>query len=190
MLQDLRFALRLFKRHPGHALIGALTLALGVGANSAVFSIADSVLFRPLPFPAADRLFALRLADPATGVVYGTLPASAVDAAHATGVFDAVASVSPRTSRAYFRTPDALEALSFSPASREYLDLLGVRPELGRSFDPSDAGTYAVVLTHEAWMQRYGGNPGVIGTVVPAIVRSTERAPVSQPSVRIGGVLA
>ena len=60
MLQDFRFALRLLNRHRGYALVAALTVALGVGANTAVFSVADSVLFRPLPFPDADRLFVLR----------------------------------------------------------------------------------------------------------------------------------
>ena len=70
MLQDLKFALRLLNRHRGYALLAVLTVALGVGANTAVFSIADSVLFRPLPFADADRLFVLRIGNPQTGEVY------------------------------------------------------------------------------------------------------------------------
>ena len=75
MLQDLRFALRLLNRHRGYALLAILTVALGVGANTAVFSIADSVLFRPLPFADADRLFVLRVANPKTGQAFGVVDA-------------------------------------------------------------------------------------------------------------------
>jgi len=81
MLQDLRFALRLFNRHRGYAATAILTIALGVGVNTAVFSVADSVLFRPLSFADAGRLFVLRIGNPKTGEVYGTLPGEAVDAA-------------------------------------------------------------------------------------------------------------
>ena len=189
MLQDVRFALRLLNRQRGYAAMAILTFALGVGANAAVFSVADSVLFRPLPFADAARLFALRLADPKTGAVYGTLPASTVEAARATGVVDAVATVSSRTWRAYIRTAHGLDALSLAPASRQYLDLLGVRPIAGRSFDVSDEGTRAVLLAHAAWLKHYGGDAGVVGSTIQAILRPTERSPATQPPVRIVGVL-
>src|SRR5690348_16835723 len=147
MLQDLRFALRLFNQHRGYAATAILTVALGVGANAAVFSIADSVLFRPLPFPSADRLFVLRIGDPKTGEVYGTLPGSAVDAAVGTGLFDRVGAIEGRGVRAYIRRSDGLDAVSLSPVSRDYIDLLAVRPLFGRSFEPADAGTRAVLLS-------------------------------------------
>ena len=79
MLQDLRFALRLLVRHRAYAAAAILTVSLGVGANTAVFSIADAVLFRPLPFPAVNRLCVLRVGDPVTGATYGMLPDAAVD---------------------------------------------------------------------------------------------------------------
>ena len=100
MLQDLRFALRLLNRHRGYTLVAALTVALGVGANTAVFSVADSVLSWPLPFPDADRLFVLRIGDVRTRQAYGFVPRSAVDAARATGLFDGMASASSRATRA------------------------------------------------------------------------------------------
>src|SRR4029079_18008413 len=141
MLQDLRFALRLFNRHRGYAALAILTIALGVGANTAVFSIADSVLFRPLPFPPAARLFVLRLGSPVTGVVYGTLPGSAIDAARGTQLFDGIAGISGRGARAYVRRGDGLDAVSLTPVTPEFLTLLDVRPSAGRLFDASDSGT-------------------------------------------------
>lgn len=189
MLQDLRFALRLLNRHRGYAALAILTIAVGVGANAAVFSVADSVLFRPLPFPDADRLFALRLADPVKQEVYGTLPGEAVEAARESGILDAVAPVSSRAWRAYVREGGALEALSLAPVSPQYLDLLGVRPALGRALEEGDTGTHALMLTWQTWMRRYGGDRAVIGRLVPAILRPTESYPLTQQPLRIVGVL-
>lgn len=191
MRQDLRFALRLLNRHRSYALLAVLTVALGVGANTAVFSIADSVLFRPLPFAGADRLFVLRIGDPQTGEVYGTLPGSAVDAARGTGLFDGMgaALTAARTSRAYIRRADGLDALALTQVSREYLDLLDVRPPLGRRFDTSDAGTRAVLLSHRAWVQRFGADLTVVGRLIPTIFRSTERLDLSDPPLHVVGIL-
>jgi predicted permease len=189
MLQDLKFALRLLNRHRGYAALAILTVALGVGANTAVFSVADSVLFRPLPFADADRLFVLRIGNPTTGAVYGTLPGSHIEAARGTGLFDGMGAVSGRGLRAYAQGADGLDALSLSTVSREYLELLNVRPILGRLFDASDAGTRAVVLTHRTWMRRYGGNAAVVGTVIPSVIRSLDGARVSDPPLHVIGVL-
>src|SRR5215471_4997972 len=190
MLQDLRFALRLLNRHRGYAATAVLTMALGVGANTAVFSVADSVLFRPLPFPAADRLFALRIANPVTGQAYGSLPGNLVDAATATGLFDRVAFVSGSPDRVYVHRAEGLDALSLVPVSREFIDVLGVRPSAGRTFDRSDAGTRAVLLSHRTWMRRYGGDRAILDGELPGVVRSMRAAPGAvEPAVRVVGIL-
>ena len=191
MLQDLRFALRLFNRNRGYAATAILTVALGVGANTAVFSVADSVLFRPLPFADPDRLFVLRIGNPKTGEVYGTLPGAAVDAARATGLFDAIAAApsTARGARAYVRTAEGLDALTLSPVSRGYLDLLGVRAAVGRGFTDGDTGTRAVILTYRSWMKRYGGDPAVVGSLIPSILRSTDTATKDDPPLHVVGVL-
>lgn len=189
MRDDLRYALRLLNRHRGFAAVAILTIAVGVGANAAVFSVADSVLFRPLPFPDADRLFALRLTDVARGEAYGTLPGAAVDAARDAGIFDGVAAVSSRTWRAYVHENGQLAALTLAPVSQQYVQLLGLRPAVGRTFDTSDTGTHALLLSYRTWMERYGGDPGVVGRLVPAILRPTESYPLTQPPLRIVGVL-
>jgi predicted permease len=191
MLQDVRFALRLLSRHRGYAILAILTVALGVGANTAVFSIADSVLFRPLPFANADRLFVLRLANPQTGVVSGSLPGAAIEAARGTGLFDGIgaAPAQARAARAYIRRADGLDALTLAEVSAEYLDLLDVRPIHGRRFEASDAGTRAVLLSHKTWMQRFGGDPAVVGSSIPSVFRSMEGSSLPDPPLRIVGIL-
>ena len=189
MLQDLRFALRLLNRHRGYATLAVLTVALGVGANTAVFSIADSVLFRPLPFTDAERLFVLRIGDIKTKQTYGYLPVSAVDAARGSGLFDRMEGAELRATRVYVRGPGGLDVLALTPVSRGYLDLIGVRPLLGRSFDPSDAGTRAVLLSHRAWLRQYGGDPGVVGRLMPAAIRTMDASALPDHGFRILGVL-
>lgn len=189
MLTDLKFALRLFNRNRGYAAMAILTVALGVGANTAVFSIADSVLFRPLPFADVDRLFVLRIGDLKTKQTYGFVPVSAVDAARSSGLFDAMGGAEPRDARVYVKSGDGLDVLYVTPVSREYLDLLGVRPMLGRSFDDSDAGTRAVILSHRAWMRHYGGDASVVGRNIPAAVRTMDVSGLPDSGFRIVGVL-
>jgi len=188
VLQDLRFALRLFNRHRSYAAVAVLTMALGVGANTAIFSIADSVLFRPLPFADADRLFVLRAADPKTGQMYGSLSGADVDAAQATGLFDRMATFSGLTRPVFVRRGDGLDRLALAGASIDYVELLGVRPALGRVFDRSDTGTPAVLLTYQAWMQHYGGDPAVVDRVLTAVSSSPDPS-VATPPLRVVGVL-
>ena len=128
MLQDLRFALRLLNHHRGYALLAALTVALGVGANTAVFSIADSVLFRPLPFHESERLFILRIGDVKTKQTYGFLPVTAIEAARASGLFDRIGAAESRPARIYVRGESGLNLLSLTPVSRSAIRKLGVPP--------------------------------------------------------------
>ena len=146
MLQDLKFAVRLLNRHRGYAAMAILTVALGVGANTAVFSVADSVLFRPLPFANADRLFMLRMANLNTGQTYGRMPDSNADAALATGLFAASAGPSTFSERALVREGTTLGTLDLAVVPPQYLEMLGVRPILGRPFLASDVGTRAAFL--------------------------------------------
>ncbi len=191
MLQDLKFAIRLLARHKGYAATAILTVALGVGVNTAVFSVADSVLFRPLPFADSDRIFVLSLRNPKTGESYGTLPRSVADAARETGLFDGIAAApsTAQSARVYVRTRDGLETLSLSPVSREYLDLLGVRPALGRGFAEDDAGTRAVLLTYRSWMKRYGGDPSIVGSLIPSVRPSPDSAEKTDSPLHVIGVL-
>jgi putative ABC transport system permease protein len=188
MLQDVRFALRSFTRHPAFAAVAILTVALGVGVNTAVFSIADSVLFRPLPFPDADRMFVLRIGNPRTGETSGMLPGADVDAARAAGLFDSVGATSGFGERVYLRHGDGLDALLLVAVSPEYVDMLGLRPIAGRAFDRSDVGTRAVLLAYRTWMRQYGGDPAIVGATLPTLARSTDDATEKAP-MHVVGVL-
>ncbi len=188
MLHDLRFALRLFNRHRAYAAIAVLTMALGVGANTAIFSIADSVLFRPLPFPDVDRLYGLRVGNPRTGDVFGTLPGADVEVAGRTGLFDAMAAADLIPTRVFVRGAAGLDALSLSPVSPLYVDLLGLRPVVGRPFDASDVGTRAVLLSYGVWLAKYGGDPAIVGRAIPTVA-PTPGEPNTPDAIRIVGVL-
>jgi len=166
MLQDLRFALRFLARRRAFALSAILMVGLGVGMNTAIFSIADSVLFRPLPYPDVERLFMLRRATLTTGAVYGRLPPEDLEAARQTGLFDAIAVPAGFSERVYVREERGLGTMSLGMVPREYTELLGVRPVIGRSFVPEDANTRAVLLSHRTWMRRFGGNPGVVDSTI------------------------
>jgi predicted permease len=189
VLQDVRFALRLFNAHRGYALTAILTIALGIGANTAIFSIADSVLFRPLPFADADRLFAVRIGDVKTKQTYGFLPWSAIEALRASAFADSIGGAESRAVRLYVRGDTGLDVLSVTPVSRDYLDLLDVRPILGRRFDASDVGSRAVLLSYGAWMRQFGGDPSVVGSVIPAAVRTMDVSALPDSGFRIVGVL-
>jgi predicted permease len=165
VLQDLRYALRSSARAPGFTGLVVLTLALGIGASTATFSLVDAVLLRPLPFPDSDRLGivwekAARFGYPKTGVS----PANFVDWAAQSESFDDLA--------AYFGDaynligqgrPERLDGMHATP---NLFSLLDVRPLLGRTFLPSEGtpGNNAVViLSHALWQRKFGGDPRVIG---------------------------
>src|SRR5260221_12510494 len=90
MIDDLRYAVRFLARQRAFTFVAVITVALGVGANTAIFSIADSVLFRPLPYADSDRLFVLETTKLSSGQAYDTMPVEDLQAARATGVFEGI----------------------------------------------------------------------------------------------------
>src|SRR4051812_6272374 len=130
MLQDLRYALRFLTRRRGFAFVCVLTLALGVGTNTAIFSVADAVLFRPLPYAHRDRLFVLEPVKLGTGQNFSTMAPEDLDAVRATGAFDAVIDLDYVTS-VFVREGDRLQPLRVQPVPPEYLGTLGVLPLYG-----------------------------------------------------------
>src|SRR5258708_29213582 len=179
MFSDIRDAVRVLARKRAFTLVAVITVALGVGANTAIFSIADAVLSRQLPYAHRDRLYAVEVLQVATGQRFSTIVASDLRAARDTGVLDAVMDLDPIRA-AYVREGDRLQPIRIQPVPATYLDVLGVRPLHGRNFNESDTGQRAVLLTYRTWVGRYGGNQGVVGTSVPAA---------DGPPLRIVGVL-
>jgi putative ABC transport system permease protein len=165
---DLRYALRSLARSPGFAAVAALTLALGIGANTAIFSVVYSVLLRPLAYAEPERLVSIRAS--LTGRALNDINASQPeyqDYRREVTALEDVAAVWPiNINLTGLGEPQRIQA---SVVSYNYFSLLGVAPALGRNFTPDDdAGRigYVIIISHQLWRQRFGGDPEIIGKTV------------------------
>ena len=163
MLPDLRFALRTLVRTPGFTLVAVLSLALGIGANSAIFSVARALLLKPLPYANADRLVILWNTSPGLGITEDWFStAQYFDIKQGNTTFDQLAiAIGGNENLTGQGDPARVGAIR---VSSNLLPMLGARPSLGRFFLPEDdmpgrAGT--AVLGHGTWTRRFGADPGV-----------------------------
>ncbi len=166
--QDVRYALRTLGRQPGSTLAIVLTLALGIGANTAIFSMVNGVLLRSLPYQESDQLVTLRQHD--TGDAHGTVGFSVPDVMDLREQSQTLASVVEYHTM-WFNLIGTAEPqrVQTGVVSHEFFDVLGVRPVLGRSFLPGDDDPGAepvLVLSNGYWKQAFGGDPKVVGRTV------------------------
>src|SRR3984885_11906925 len=166
IFQDLRYTLRQLFKSPGFTATAILTLALGIGANVAVFSVINASLLNPSGVPHPDRVVALRakyaMAD--LGNINMSQPDFA-DAAAGKNVFTAVA-VMKKSAFNYSASGSTPERLSGASVSWQWFDVFWARPQLGRVFrseEDQPGSNHEVVLSYAAWKRRFGGDPGVIG---------------------------
>jgi len=164
-LQDLRYALRMLLKNPGFTIVAVLTLALGIGANVATFSVVYAVLLRPLPFQHPEQL--VRVFDDLASSNVKNVGMSAPelwDLQDNSGVFQDISAVWPIDSDiAGTDRPVRAETLATSP---DYFTMLGVQPQLGRVFTTKDAVPgfiEAVVISDGFWRRNYGSDPKIIG---------------------------
>jgi putative ABC transport system permease protein len=161
-LQDVKFALRMLAKNPGFTAVAVMTLALGIGANTAIFSIVDSVLLRPLPYPNADRLVVV--AEKWSGGADAPSPADFLDIQSQNHVFSQMAAYREQGfSMAVAGRPEHVDG---TVTTTNIFSLLGVTPLVGRSFVPGDgghAGNRAVILGYSLWQKRFGGEAEVLG---------------------------
>ena len=167
ILQDLRFAFRALRKSPGFATVAVLTLALGIGATTAMFSVVNGVLLRPLPYPKADRIVQLAEVNGtyrgALGVTYDAF--RFVDA-NATG-FQSLAATTSVGFDLFAR--DHADRVRGLRVSRDYFKVLGVSPALGRTFtavEDQPGGPPVAMLSHGLWARRFGSDPTVLGQTV------------------------
>ncbi len=167
LLQDLRFAVRMFLRKPGFSLTASATLALGIGANIAIFALIYSVLFRPLPYLEPDRLAMVFETDGAGDQDRDSVsPGNFMALRESIDAFQSCAALTQEIggfSLTGGERPVKLEGLR---VSGDFFATLGVAPELGRgfSFEDDRFGAQAtVVLEHGFWTDRFGGDPGILG---------------------------
>jgi putative ABC transport system permease protein len=169
LIQDIRFAFRSLRRTPGFTIVATLTLALGIGANAAMFTVLNSVLLRPLPFANADQLYVASYKAPRT--VFAPNPAMYdahyVELEKNDPIFERLATYAKnRLTITGVGDPLRVAATRATPG---LFPVLGVRPQLGRAFDDADAaddGGRSVILSDALWRRRFNADQRVVGTSV------------------------
>jgi predicted permease len=165
MLNDLKFALRQLQKSPGFTLTAVLTLALGIGANTSIFSLVDSIMLRPLPFPQQDRL--ARIEYPTGEVSF--FPKGWIRAlGDHSDSFSAISGFGA-DAESNVASADSSDRVFGAEVMANAFDTLGIHPVLGGFFTPEEgiAGRdFVVVLSYGYWQQRFGQNPNVIGQTV------------------------
>lgn len=164
LLQDLRYSLRTLIKRPGFTFVAVIALGLGIGANTAIFSVINAVLLRPLPFKEPDRLVNVWETRPQRGAMQHVVAyANFADWRDQNDVFDGIA--------AYYLSDFTLtdgenpERLKCGIVSAELFPLLGAQPLVGRAFFPEDdkpGAPLTVILSHKVWKQKYNADPGII----------------------------
>ena len=176
MLNELRLALRALAHRRGFFAVAALTLALGIGANVAIFTVVHSVLLEPLPYPESDRIVLVRHHAPGLNLPDLENSAGTIEFYRESATkIGRMAAVDDRTRNlAGLTRPDRVTMVQVTP---EYFDVFATRPALGRPFEESDvAGGAApvLILLEPAWRARFGGDASVIGKTVLVDGASTE----------------
>jgi putative ABC transport system permease protein len=164
LLHDFRLAFRSLIRSPGFALVAIVTLALGIGANTAIYSIVQHVLFRPFPFLASERLVALWEVAPGGNDHNEFTPGAYREVRATARTVDRV--VAHAWATANLTGGDRPERVQAFRVSADFFDALGVRPMLGRGFRPGEdefGNDKVVILTHGLWTRRFGADSGVVG---------------------------
>ncbi len=166
LLKDLRIAVRSLVRTPSLTVAALLALALGIGANTAIFSVVDGVLLRPLPYPRADRLVLLIDSNPAAGFPrFAASPPNYADWRAQSHSFTDLAAFNG-TNLGLTAPGVEPERIQAARVSAGFFGVLGVSPALGRGFraeeDRPGAGD-VVVLSHRLWQRRFGAAPGIVG---------------------------
>ena len=168
ILHDLRYAARMLRNKPGFTAVAIITLALGIGANTAIFSVVEAVLLRPLPFPKPENIVMLR--DDLTGRQTENVGLSVdelKDFQERSGVFEEVSALWPIDANLTGSDrPERVEALGVSP---NYFSLLGASARLGRVFGPQDQApgfAEGVVISDGLWRRLFGSDPNVLGRKV------------------------
>lgn len=166
-VQDVKYGVRTLVKNPGYAALAVLTLGLGIGANTAIFSVINGVLLKPLPYEHGDRLVVVRQSAPLSGQnTLGVAIAEYFDYREQAEVFDGLVEYHQMNFDLLNRgEPDRV---STGVVSANFFELLGITPILGRPFVASDdvPGAEAVlILSHTYWRTKFGGDPDIVGQV-------------------------
>ena len=186
LLQDLKYALRMLAKSPGFTTVAVLTLALGIGANTAIFSIVNSVLLRPLPYSDPDRLVFISATDLAKGVTGIVVSFTKFERMQReTKILSSVgAFYSLNVNMTGRGEPEEIGA---GHVSLDFFRTLGVSPALGRGFLPAEdelGGADVAIITDAFWHSHFGGDPSILGRAISLDGRSTTVVGILPPSFR------
>src|SRR5438477_637404 len=174
LLHDIRYGLRMLLKHKGFSAVAIIALGLGIGANTAIFSLVNGVLLRPLPFPDAERIVYFEGKNPAAGITDSNI--SYLDFTNWSQQTDLFASTAAYWTGNADLSGDGTEpeAVPRAGVTTGFFSVLGVQPVLGRAFVPEDdkpatfsegRGTVAII-SHGLWKRRFGSDPAIVGKVV------------------------
>ena len=166
LLQDVRYSFRVLAKSPGFAIVAVLTLALGIGANTAVFSVMNAVLLNPSGVPHADSVVALRAKYSVGNLQNISIsPTDFGDALSGKEVFTSAAILRPANFN-YSNGGTTPERLNAARVSWQWFDVFWARPHMGRVFQPEEdqpGANHEVVLSYLTWQRRFGGDPAIVG---------------------------
>lgn len=163
IVQDVHYSLRTLRRSPGFALVAVLTLAIGIGATTAIFSVLNAVVLQPLPYPEPDRLVWLWETTP-EGNDFAVSERNYLDFRDQTRAFQHLsAAVDREVTLLGAGEPERLGAAAVTP---NFFSALGIQPSLGRTFLLEEARSRVAVLSHGLWQSRFGSDPGVVGRAI------------------------
>jgi len=167
MLQDLGYAIRTLTRAKGFTITAAITLALGIGANTVMFSVVNAVLLRPLPYPDPDRLTVIHGLHPQQNI--GQIRVTALDFFDWRSRARAFSAMAGHIGTGYALTDGAPELVLGQQVTADFFRVLSVAPFLGRTFTAQDfepGGEQTLILSYGLWQRRFGGDPAIVGRSV------------------------
>ena len=173
MARDLKYALRALINSPTFSAIAILTLALGIGANTAVFSVVEGTLLRPLPFPHAERLVRLYEAEEENGLRDAALPVSEQTVRQwqqfGGDIFEDIGAATGIRLTVGSRGPEPPRNIQATRISKNFFSVLGIQPAHGRNFtaeEDRDGGPEAAIVSDDFWRSYLGGRADILGTSI------------------------
>lgn len=164
LAQDIRYSLRVLRKSPGFTALAILTIALGIGATTAIFSLVDATLLHPLPYPHPEALVRIEDDLPGAGATDAGISIPEFKDLQRSGIFQyVVLEIFGSANLTGVSQPSRMQYEGVSPA---YFAMLGVKPELGQTFDPQDQTpgfTLDVVISDGLWKQAFGSDPHIVG---------------------------
>jgi predicted permease len=168
LVQDLRYAVRMLRKRPGFTTTAVLTLALGIGANTAMFSVINAIFLRPLPFSEADRIYVVHRIGNRFGGASLSMPIFLAWQKPGSEFFDHLALIGWKNASTLTGHGEP-ERIPSAGATSELFSVLDVHPALGRNFRPEEArpdGADVVIVSDRLWRRRFQADPGVLGTSI------------------------